>query len=629
MKKLIFSFLIIASINPSLSYAQANTLEPIVLVPGIMGSWNWSVLLGRSTPDTWDFHSTDHTWDKLIDELIEEGYVLDNNLFIAFYDWRKSNEDSAINYLIPTIDRALANSSSTKVNIIAHSMGGLVSRSYIQSEDYINRNDVDQLVMLGTPNYGSSDVYTLWEGGEVPGNWSQSDKNGIKFILWFMTTFSANTSDYYDTIHTFITSIGELLPTYDFLSDSNDNVKPYSSLTEATNPFLENLNESESMQNLKELGRITVIAGTGTGTVGNISVVERPALETKLWADGIPEPINPIRNNPEGDNRVLLSSAFLNEFDLIGPVLSRSNQNFWQKIFAVLIPLVRAQSDEWDIDERLTQKEINSNHGGLPTMAIPEVFSALGLPNPVGDFEPPTEPNNITTFWFASPVAVKITDPQNRIITKDSNQIPEAIYTGENDPNGVKMIIIPDGLSGEYEVELIGTADGEYHMAVASFVDDNDNIVTVQKNVVEGEKIEYVVDVNHYENVPVKISAPIITKPDLEESSIIDLVNELLIDLEEYYKDGKINNKGIYQSLNNDLKFVLATLKEAELIRSIGKKYPKLHEFKLKLAEKLVIKKLESFILSVKKYNNKDKIDDPATSSMVIKAEAILAKINN
>src|SRR3989344_179523 len=629
MKKLIFSFLIIASINPSLSYAQANTLEPIVLVPGIMGSWNWSVLLGRSTPDTWDFHSTDHTWDKLIDELIEEGYVLDNNLFIAFYDWRKSNEDSAINYLIPTIDRALANSSSTKVNIIAHSMGGLVSRSYIQSEDYINRNDVDQLVMLGTPNYGSSDVYTLWEGGEVPGNWSQSDKNGIKFILWFMTTFSANTSDYYDTIHTFITSIGELLPTYDFLSDSNDNVKPYSSLTEATNPFLENLNESESMQNLKELGRITVIAGTGTGTVGNISVVERPALETKLWADGIPEPINPIRNNPEGDNRVLLSSAFLNEFDLIGPVLSRSNQNFWQKIFAVFIPLVRAQSDEWDIDERLTQKEINSNHGGLPTMAIPEVFSALGLPNPVGDFEPPTEPNNITTFWFASPVAVKITDPQNRIITKDSNQIPEAIYTGENDPNGVKMIIIPDGFSGEYEVELIGTADGEYHMAVASFVDDNDNIVTVQKSVEEGEKIEYVVDVNHYENVPVKISAPIITKPDLEESSIIDLVNELLIDLEEYYKDGKINNKGIYQSLNNDLKFVLATLKEAELIRSIGKKYPKLHEFKLKLAEKLVIKKLESFILSVKKYNNKDKIDDPATSSMVIKAEAILAKINN
>ncbi|KKQ83224.1 MAG: PGAP1 family protein, partial [Parcubacteria group bacterium GW2011_GWB1_38_8] len=152
----------------------------------------------------------------------------------------------SINYLIPTIDRALANSSSTKVNIIAHSMGGLVSRSYIQSEDYINRNDVDQLVMLGTPNYGSSDVYTLWEGGEVPGNWSQSDKNGIKFILWFMTTFSANTSDYYDTIHTFITSIGELLPTYDFLSDSNDNVKPYSSLTEATNPFLENLNESES-----------------------------------------------------------------------------------------------------------------------------------------------------------------------------------------------------------------------------------------------------------------------------------------------------------------------------------------------------------------------------------------------
>ncbi|HDO23621.1 MAG TPA: lecithin--cholesterol acyltransferase, partial [bacterium] len=59
-----------------------------------------------------------------------------------------------------------------KVDIIAHSMGGLVARSYIQDANY--RNDVGKLIMLGAPNYGSSDVYTLWEGGHVPENWEDS-----------------------------------------------------------------------------------------------------------------------------------------------------------------------------------------------------------------------------------------------------------------------------------------------------------------------------------------------------------------------------------------------------------------------------------------------------------------------
>jgi len=41
-----------------------------------------------------------------------------------------------------------------KVNILAHSMGGLNSRWYIQGPGY--RNDVNKLVMLGTPNHGST-----------------------------------------------------------------------------------------------------------------------------------------------------------------------------------------------------------------------------------------------------------------------------------------------------------------------------------------------------------------------------------------------------------------------------------------------------------------------------------------
>jgi pimeloyl-ACP methyl ester carboxylesterase len=43
---------------------------------------------------------------------------------------------------------------SMRVDIIAHSMGGLVARDYIEGADYIG--GVDRLIMLGTPNGGSS-----------------------------------------------------------------------------------------------------------------------------------------------------------------------------------------------------------------------------------------------------------------------------------------------------------------------------------------------------------------------------------------------------------------------------------------------------------------------------------------
>ncbi|KKQ83078.1 MAG: hypothetical protein UT07_C0010G0002 [Parcubacteria group bacterium GW2011_GWB1_38_8] len=238
------SVILLAIIIPFRSDAQI-TLKPVILVPGIMGSWNSDVILSNKTGQgTWNFFPLDHTWDNMISALVDAGYVIDETLFIAFYDWRQNNINSAIDYLIPTIDKALLNSPTGKVDIVAHSMGGLVARSYIQSHNY--RDDVDQFMMIGTPSYGSSDVYTIWEGGFVPKNWEIGTRFLINGIIDILNVKDITIDDEYDTVHKYIPSIHELLPTYDFLSDSNDNVKPYSSLTEATNPFLENLNESES-----------------------------------------------------------------------------------------------------------------------------------------------------------------------------------------------------------------------------------------------------------------------------------------------------------------------------------------------------------------------------------------------
>ncbi len=437
-----------------------------------------------------------------------------------------------------------------------------------------------------------------------------------------MTTATTQTADNYDTVHIYIPSIKELLPTYDFLIDSDGDTKTYYNLVEARNPFLESLNSWSMAPNLQEVGNITVVAGKGESTVGNIPVVERDTSETKLWKDGIPSPMPPERNNAEGDNKVLLASAYLNPWSIAPPVLMQSS---WQKFLANIFRTAQA-AYEGDINDFLKQKEIDSKHGDLPTVAISDVFTTLNLTQPTIAYIPPVEPDNITSFWFASPVQVKITDPQGNIITKDTNNIPGAVYTGESDPNGVKMVIIPNGSSGQYKIELVGTGNGGYHMAATNFTDNDNIIVTVENNIVEGEKIEYTVNIDPNLLTPVAISEPIITNPELEKTPV-ELTKDLIADLDIYYEEGKIKNRGVYQALLNNLQLVLRALEEMEIIRPVGEKYPKFHNLKIIVAEKLALTKLNNFISKVKKQSSKGKIDQIVASDMIAQADAVITKI--
>ncbi len=63
------------------------------------------------------------------------------------------------------IREVLQDSGYEKVDVVAHSMGGLLVREYMQSNEYAH--DIDKFVMLGTPNQGSSNTYIIEEGGDT------------------------------------------------------------------------------------------------------------------------------------------------------------------------------------------------------------------------------------------------------------------------------------------------------------------------------------------------------------------------------------------------------------------------------------------------------------------------------
>ncbi len=87
----------------------------------------------------------------LITNLTSSGYTEGTNLFVFPYDWRKSDVDDAV-LLKNKIDAVLAQTGATKVDLIAHSMGGLVAKSYIAQN---GTGSVGKMIFIGTPHLGA------------------------------------------------------------------------------------------------------------------------------------------------------------------------------------------------------------------------------------------------------------------------------------------------------------------------------------------------------------------------------------------------------------------------------------------------------------------------------------------
>lgn len=162
---------------------------PVILVPGAMGSdTNWKLNyaipelpktrpaaqsdLKIHDPGEWTVLSTvdGPGWLELRRDLWDAGFFVVE----CPWDWRyHPGSQEAQEYLLSCINKAKSETGAEKVDVVAHSQGGLLTRAYIQKLGYENtelvayRNDIDRFIMLGTPNHGSPLAYPLWSGGDT------------------------------------------------------------------------------------------------------------------------------------------------------------------------------------------------------------------------------------------------------------------------------------------------------------------------------------------------------------------------------------------------------------------------------------------------------------------------------
>jgi phospholipase A1 len=96
-------------------------------------------------------------YEDLLDDLEHLGFEPGDTLLPCAYDWRKPNEDSA-KTLADVLDEAAVRHADAEITLIAHSMGGLVARHYLESGLFKTRPGfakVKRLITLGTPHFGA------------------------------------------------------------------------------------------------------------------------------------------------------------------------------------------------------------------------------------------------------------------------------------------------------------------------------------------------------------------------------------------------------------------------------------------------------------------------------------------
>jgi pimeloyl-ACP methyl ester carboxylesterase len=471
----------------------SQELDPVIIIPGIMGSAkkNGQLVLDPIL----------HTYDDLVDTLLANGYEENVTLFKFPYEWRDSNVHTA-DLLDDKIDQVKQICNCNKVDLVAHSMGGLVARAYIQSADY--DQDVDQMIFLGTPHKGAPTTYLKWEAGEI-----SPDISTVLEDLFFRAEAIKNG---YSNIFNYIQnrpilSVKELLPIFDYLKDAESGVIRNYPNSYPQNNFLENLNSNISIL-LNSGIKISNIIGDSeeNKTLEIIRVVT--STRPGLWEHGQPENYyagigDHGLDEGAGDNTVPIKSA--------------------------------------SADNQIPYEKINASHSRIPTVAAGKIYTTLTNKTATTIIDRGFQLSpRVLILQLLSPIDVVVTAPDGKKVGKnfsggEFNEIPDAFYSGNSTDEEYVTILNP--LDGEYKIEVKGTGSGGGYGVLTSYASDEFATTTQINGTTLANQITQI-------SVEVDNDAP----EDLEADRVVT-AEVLLNDIKQAYQLGWIKDKKLYDKL--------------------------------------------------------------------------------
>lgn len=276
--------------------------KKVVVIPGLGGSWNRDALLNcKSTGYSGDWGpwtiADVNIYQPLINSLQAEGYTP----LPFWYDWRKHVTNTAST--LGTFIQKNAASGET-VDVVGHSLGGLVGRAYVEQTQENAR--LEKLLTVGSAHKGSVLAYPTWSAGAI---WNTDIRFRLGATLLEIGCMIRNRWSARETINTIFPSVQNILPTFDYLKDQQTGTRKPAAGMKARNNWLPTAFASPFFN--VTVGTLT---GTGHETLKELEVVPPNRMDLRLgnWLDGKP---TQNRTYADGDGTVLIESSQLLEAD--------------------------------------------------------------------------------------------------------------------------------------------------------------------------------------------------------------------------------------------------------------------------------------------------------------------------
>ncbi|MCW5857242.1 MAG: hypothetical protein KIS63_03065 [Caldilineales bacterium] len=505
--------------------AHAYLLTPrpsVLIVPGIAGTYAanqffdypWVIHRGVNPTDL-QVDPLGKVYHDLIQTFENLGYEEGKDLFVVNYDWRllpgpidnqfdghisglnaQTLADEQFTYAVDYLGYYLRKASEAyrtryggelpEVNIIAHSTGGLVARSYIQSDAYGGEYDlakhyklptIDQFIMVGVPNRGASKAWN-----PLHNNWisdvayravlSKIVNRAFQKVMPLLPTVIQG-PDHNITkasitangvvsptlfIEQYVPTIRSLLATYDFLDSGSGYANVNSDPAWRNNSILDlnnglDLRPTVDPNLFASQTQTTVICGASERTAN--LVVER----TGTAADGVLLPFSEFSANDAGATDEWYEDQWL-AYGGDGTVPLESCRDQFLGDGRVAIRLFSSGGNTSG----------DTTHTGL--MSNIDVQSAildiLGIKY--------DKPNDFSTGHWLNPLSVigVIVDPVNAVLVDGAGrrlgysttdgvftEIPGSLWFG--DANGIGYVF--GGFAAPLHLELTGLGEDYYVMA--------------------------------------------------------------------------------------------------------------------------------------------------------------------
>lgn len=253
-----------------------ETKNPIIIIPGFLGSWNKEAILHNQTInyDQWTVPQFVKEYDAVKQTLINLGYRENKDFYVFAYDWRNSVETSVdnLNHFIQS------KNIDGKFNLVGHSLGGIIARIYGQKYGI---DGVNKIITVGSPHQGTALIYKAVEAGEI----SQNDSLMWLALKIILTLNKEKFETDKETINSSFPVLKDLFPTYNFLKNLQNQEININSLSVKNNLL---------MNYQSDFPRIFPVFQSITGEKGNTlsgyQIKQRSTLEQilDLYPDGRP-----------------------------------------------------------------------------------------------------------------------------------------------------------------------------------------------------------------------------------------------------------------------------------------------------------------------------------------------------